>query len=115
MAPKGNKMRLFKIHLQKGDLIDVLPLEEIEKTLDNEGKCENLIFMPGMKKYAGKRHRVLRRAQLIYNESLNKMVRMKNTVLLEDAICDGKDSSGIEQCQRLCFYYWKEHWLKKVT
>jgi len=107
--------RLFRTHLKKGDYVEVLPLKEIEETLDGKGKCENLIFMPGMKKYAGKRHRILRRVQLIYNESENKMVRMKNTVLLEGAICDGKDLDGIEQCQRLCFYYWKEHWLKKIA
>jgi hypothetical protein len=35
---------------------------------------------------------------------------MKNTVLLDGAICDGWGG----KCDRSCFFFWREAWLRRV-
>lgn len=44
-------------------------------------------------------------------ETNGELRKMKNTVLLEGAMCDGKAFSG---CDRSCFHFWREVWLRRV-
>jgi hypothetical protein len=108
-------MGLFKTRLRQDDLVEVLPIEEIHKTLDSRGRCQNLMFMSGMEIYAGNRYRVFKKVRTVFDERAWNMVRLKDTVILQNVICDGKDLDGVEQCHRRCFYYWKEKWLRNVT
>lgn len=97
--------------LQPGEMVEVKSEEEIRQTLDSTGKNRGLGFMPEMWSYCGQRRRVFRRVEKICLENSPRTVRaMKNTVLLENAVCQG---SGIG-CDRACFYFWRECWLKRV-
>jgi hypothetical protein len=103
-----------KDSVKKGDLVEILPLEEIKKTLDKNGRCNGLGFMLPMEKYCGRRARVLKKVRTIFDERLQKMVKIRNVYLLEGVICDGRDFFSKEGCDRSCFFFWKEKWLRKI-
>lgn len=104
------KRALFK----DGELVRILPLEKIKKTLDSKGRCEGLQFMMGMAKFCGREVRILKRVRMMFDERLWKMVRIKNAYLLDGVICDGRDVFDGEGCDRSCFFFWKDLWLERI-
>ncbi len=101
--------------IREGDLVTVLPAEEIRKTLDKKtGKHGGLKFLPPMREYCGKTFRVMKRVRYILDEHDHKMQKVKNVVLLDGVICRGKGIYGRENCDRCCFFFWKDAWLRKV-
>lgn len=100
--------------IRAGDWVEVISFEEILKTLDDKKRCQGLEFMAGMEMFTGKRFQVLKRVLTIFDERAWKMVRVKNTVILKDVICDGQGMYEKEGCDRCCFYFWKEQWLRKI-
>lgn len=44
-------------------------------------------------------------------ESTGQLRKIKNTVLLEGAICDGSQFGG---CDRSCMFFWNEAWLQRI-
>jgi len=97
--------------LQPGELVEVKSVKEIMTTLDNNRRNKGLRWMTGMSKYCGKQYRVLRRVERIILESNGELRKMKNTVLLENVMCDGKAFNG---CDRSCFHFWREAWLRRM-
>jgi len=97
--------------LQPGELVEVKSVEEIMATLDCNRRHKGLRWMTGMRKYCGKKYRVYRRLERIMLESNSEVRNMKNTVLLEGVMCDGKDFGN---CDRSCFHFWREAWLRRV-
>lgn len=100
-------------NLCAGDVVEVKSAEEILATLDADGTCEALPFMPEMLRFCGKRFLVFRRATKVC-DTIDKtgFRRMQRTVLLEGSRCDGADHGG---CQAGCMILWKEQWLKSVA
>ena len=82
------------LDLRPGEIVEVKPEEEILATLDHNSKHHGLLWMRGMDKYCGKRYKVLKRIRTIRLEGNGKLRKMKNTVLLEDVICDGLEYYG---------------------
>ena len=101
--------------LQAGDLIEVLPLDEIERSLDANGKTGGLKFLRPMEDYCGRRMRVLKPVRRILDEHDHVMRKIARTVVLEGGICHGRGIYGREGCDRCCYFFWKEDWLKKVN
>lgn len=100
------------LNLEPGEWVEVRTGEEIAKTLDDRGKHRGLGFMPEMQKFCGKRFRVYKKVGTIMLESTGEIRRLKTpTVFLEDCFCDGQAHYG---CDRSCFCFWKEAWLKRV-
>ncbi len=99
------------LNLQTGDWVEIKPMEEICQTLDSLGRCQGLIFMPTMADYCGQRARVLKRVDRIILEHTGEARTVKHTVLLEGAICAGAG----QRCDRGCFYFWKEAWLRRAA
>jgi hypothetical protein len=99
------------LNLQPGDLVEVKAAEEILKTLDSKNRHHGLVFTPEMKKHCGKKYRVYKRLELMFDEYHKSQRRLKNTVLLENVVCEG---TGLG-CDRSCFLYWREAWLRRVT
>lgn len=97
-----------------GDIVEVRPLEEINATLDEHGKCGGLKFLRPMEQYCGRRFRVLKPVRRILDEHEHVMRTIRDTVVLEGGICHGQGIRGRECCDRSCFFYWKEAWLKKI-
>jgi hypothetical protein len=95
-----------------GDLVEVRSAKEIFATLDGQDKLRGLRFTPEMEKFCGKRFRVYKRLDKIILEATGELRSMKTpTVLLDGVFCDGKAHGG---CDRSCFCFWREAWLKKV-
>jgi hypothetical protein len=100
------------LDLQPGELVEVRSEEEILATLDKNGRYTGLYFMPDMKKFCGKQYRVYRKVEKIMLETTCELRRLVSpTVFLEGVYCDGTSHGG---CDRSCFCFWREAWLKRV-
>ncbi len=94
---------------RRGEWAEVRSLDEIQATLDAEGKLDGLPFMPEMIKYCGRKFRVSRRADRIFLDRYCYVAKLKDAVFLENFRCDGQAHDG---CQMRCELFWKEAWLK---
>lgn len=66
-----------------------------------------------MLKFCEKRFRVYKTLDKILLEATGELRKIKTpTVLLEGVICDGKAHGG---CDRSCFCFWREAWLRRVN
>ena len=105
---------LVEIIFKAGDWVQVLDFDEIEKTLDSDGTCDGLPFMPEMVQFCGCRFRVLRYAEKICAEIpggqfVERAFHKKDIVVLDKLRCSGLSHDG---CQRLCLLFWKTAWLR---
>jgi hypothetical protein len=100
-----------KLNLRPGDLVRVKPLAEIKATLDAEGKNQKMLFAPSMANFCGQVMTVRDRVENIVLEATTRQRKIKDTVVLEGATCDGV-------CHRLCPrqspLFWRECWLERV-
>jgi len=100
------------LDLKAGEWVEVRSQSEILGTLDSNGRLENLPFMPEMLQYCGKNFRVFKRADKTCEYTQGWSIRrMKDSVHLEGARCDGSGHGG---CQAGCLIFWKEAWLKRA-
>ena len=99
------------LNLQAGELVEVKSIFEIRRTLDENDRFKGLYFMGEMRQFCGKRFRVHKKVNRILLESTEEIRKVRNTVLLEGVMCDGHVQCG---CDRSCFYYWREAWLRRV-
>ncbi|MCX7974664.1 MAG: hypothetical protein N3B16_09220 [Candidatus Aminicenantes bacterium] len=100
-----------ELGLNPGDLVEVRPESEIRSTLDDKNKAGGLYFMPGMWKYCGGRFRVLARVDRMISEKTGDIRKLNRTVILQGITCDGQAHGG---CQRGCYVFWKDIWLKRI-
>jgi len=99
------------LNLQPGDWVQVKSVEEIFETLDDRQKYKGLYFMPEMEKFCGKNFKVFKKVEIIKLESTGEIRKLKTpSIFLEDVYCNGELHEG---CDRSCFHFWKEAWLKK--
>jgi hypothetical protein len=101
-----------KMPLRSGDWVEVRSKAEILRSLDQNGRLENLPFMPQMFEYSGQRFRVFKRAHKTCDTISPRPAgrALANAVHLE-LRCDGKAYAG---CQTACLIIWKEAWLKPI-
>ncbi len=97
--------------LRTGEWVEVRPIADILATLDGNRRHRGLRWMTGMRKFCGQRFRVYKPVDRIMLETNGELRRMKNTVLLEGAMCDGAEFG---HCDRSCFHFWREVWLRRV-
>ena len=109
---KEGKTPSISLDLQVGELVQVKSKEEILETIDAGGKNRGLWIDYEMIRHAGERFRVLRRVDRIILETTGKMREIKNTVLLENAACEGLCRRA---CARSTHPMWREAWLKRVN
>lgn len=104
--------KLKRLNLQPGDWVEVKSVREIFATLDANGQQKGLPFTKEMMKFCGNRYKVYKRLSKIILEATGELRTMKNpTVILEGVFCDGKYHSN---CDRSCFCYWRDGWLRPV-
>lgn len=102
-----------KLNLRPGEIVEVKAEDEIVSTLDENCTYEGLAFTAEMRKYCGKRFRVLRRVNKLLVEGIpSGLRRIKDAVILDGVVCAGKAHGG---CDKACHLIWKEIWLKRVT
>jgi len=107
---RSEKSRMsFKV----GDIVEIKSFAEIFKTLDKEGRHRGLSFTKEMIQFCGQRFKIYKKLERIVLESTGEMRRMRTpTVILEGVFCDG---SAHGNCDRSCFAFWREDWLKLVS
>jgi hypothetical protein len=105
-------LEIISQNLKPGDWVEVKSLREITSMLDEKGKFKGLYFMPEMEAFCGKKFKVFKKAEKIKLESNGELRQLKNpSFFLEGVYCNGFFQGG---CDRACFHYWREEWLKKV-
>jgi hypothetical protein len=93
-----------------GNKVRVLPLSEIEATLDKRMQLKGCAFMPEMAEFCGTTQRVLKRLNRFVDERDLQVKKTSGVVLLNGIVCEGIADLG--SCDRACFYYWREEWLE---
>jgi hypothetical protein len=93
-----------------GDEVEVRSYDEIARTLDAQGCLDALPFMAEMRRFCGRRMRVFRQVDKIYDYGRTKALRhVRDTFLLTGLRCNGSAHGG---CQARCALMWKAAWLK---
>lgn len=110
--PRLNASHPTVLNLKAGEWVEVRSKAAILNTLDENGRFENLPFMPEMFQYCGRKLRVYKRADKTCDYIQGWSIRrLKDAVHLEAVRCDG---SGHDGCQASCLMFWKEAWLKRT-
>ena len=112
-----NNQTTTSMGLKPGDCVQVKSKAEIHATLDDHSRCEGLGYMSGtMDRYCGGTYKVLKRVDLFFDERTQRMLRLKNTVILDRVYCEPEPHAEerFAGCKRMCFLFWKEAWLKRA-
>jgi hypothetical protein len=86
---------------------------EIVSTLSKTGFNRGLHFSPDQRPFCGRQFRVRSRTDNFIVEGTGEMKHFRNTVTLEDALCDSA-CFAFGGCYRADLLYWREIWLKRV-
>jgi len=103
---------LHHSHPIVGDLVQVRSLREIRSNLDESGCFDGLPFMEEMAGFCGRRFRVFRCVDKVFDYGRSgRLRRIEDVVLLGGLRCDGSAHGG---CQASCSLLWKTAWLHPV-
>jgi hypothetical protein len=97
--------------LQKGDLVRVRSLEDVERTLDYRGFTKGCKFMGQMAQYCDQEFQVAGKVEKFFDEARCRTLKCKNLVVLDRVHCNGESVGG---CDRKCFLFWRAEWLEKI-
>lgn len=100
------------LKLKPGDIVCVKSREEIQNTLNRWNSLKGCAFMEEMWPYCGTVHRVFKCVNQFLDERSYLIRKCKGIVLLEGVVCNGTKDYG--PCDRSCFLFWREEWLKKT-
>jgi len=100
--------------IKAGDIVRVLPYDEISKTLDGSNCHDGLLFMPGMVKYCDPEYKVLKPVRWIFDENHKEMLSCRNIIILSGPVCDGAGMLDGRDCDQCCTLLWKTAWVRKV-
>lgn len=102
------------LSIRPGDTVQVRSRAEIRSLLSGGGKTKGCSFTHEMYKYCGREFRVLKSVETFFDESKQKMCKCRDTVLLDGAVCSGRQRLYFMKCDRNCFFFWQTVWLRKV-
>lgn len=100
------------VPFSKGDLVRVRSREEIQATLDPFKELRGCAFLPEMYQYCDTIQQVYKSMQRFLDERDYKVKKARGVILLDNVICSGTPTFG--ECDRCCFFFWREEWLEKV-
>lgn len=99
--------------LEPGDLVQIKPLPEIVATLNKQGRNRGLHFSADQRPFCGGIYRVRNRADNFIAEGTGEMKHFRDTVMLEDVLCDSA-CFAFGGCYRSDLLYWREIWLRRI-
>ena len=102
-----------ELNLKPGEMVEVKSRQEIAATLDRKNHNRGLSFSAEMLPYCGRRLRVLRRVNCVILPD-GSALAMRNTVILDGCICDGRTSRW-GGCPRANLHFWREIWLRRAA
>jgi hypothetical protein len=100
------------LNLKAGELVRVRSKEQIQATLNEEGKLKGCSFLNAMLPYCGTTQRVFKPVVRFVDERNYKIKNARGIVLLEGVMCTGTEFYG--NCDRSCLFFWREEWLERV-
>jgi hypothetical protein len=114
---RGRPTPTGRIDLKPGEFARIKPQDEIEKTLNGDGKNRGLGYdAEEMSPYCGGVYRVRRSVTQIIDEQSGKMLYMKQPCLtLEGVVCTGEYAARKLNCPRAMPAYWRELWLERAA
>lgn len=96
-----------------GDAVRVKSKEEIRRLLDTEGRTRGCAFTHEMYRYCGRTFRVRKNVEVFFDEARQKMSRCHDMVVLEGAVCSGRQRLYAVKCDRNCHFFWQVEWLDR--
>jgi hypothetical protein len=111
-APSANVTDVTPIKFNPGDRVRVRSKDQIQATLNHWNELKGCGFLPEMWQYCGTTQRVLKPVKRFVDEREYRVKKAKGIYLLEGVICQGFELYG--ECDRACFYWWREEWLEKI-
>lgn len=104
--------KLLPLKFKPGDRVRIRDKEEILRTLDKNGRLENMPFMPQMFEFCGQEFTVFKRAHKTCDTVHQTGGRsLPDTVHLDTSRCNGQAYGG---CEAGCLLFWKSAWLQSV-
>jgi hypothetical protein len=94
-----------------GDTVRVKSKKEIRRLLDTEGRTRGCAFTHEMYRYCGRTFRVRKNVEVFFDEARQKMSRCHDMVVLEGAVCSGRQRLYAVKCDRNCHFFWQVEWL----
>jgi hypothetical protein len=101
------------VAFRPGDTVCVKSKKEIRRFLDPEGRTRGCAFMHEMYRYCGRTFRVRKNVEVFFDEARQKISRCRDTVVLEGAVCSGRQRLYAVKCDRNCHFFWQVEWLEK--
>jgi len=98
--------------LPAGEWVRVRSLKEIEATLEPGKQVNGCAFMPEMAEYCDTEQQALKPLRRFVDERDLRVKKASGIILLEGVMCRGADEFG--NCDRTCFYLWREEWLDRA-
>jgi hypothetical protein len=105
--------KISSTRIKTGDQVRVRSVEEIQSMLDNKNRyMGGLLFIDDMAQYCGKTFRVVKKVKKVFDSVDWKMKKIsQDVVILDNVFCHGY--GPFKECDRTCFFFWKEEWLEK--
>lgn len=101
--------------LMPGDLVQILPRDQIARTIEANGKNKGLWFDREMIPYCGQTTRVRTKVERFIDEGSGRLVELSSDCyILDDVVCQGDRSEGRWFCPRAIYPWWREAWLRPV-
>lgn len=101
-----------KFELKPGTRVRVRCREEIEVLLDRWKETKNCGFMDGMWEYCNTIQVIKKSIHRFVDERTLEVKKTNGIVILENVFCNGTLIFG--ECDRSCYFFWKEEWLEKL-
>ena len=110
--PSANVTDPAPIKFNPGATVLVRSKDQIRDTLNSWNELKGCSFLPEMWQYCGTVQRVLKPVRRFVDERDCQVKKVRGVYLLQGIICQGFELYG--ECDRACFYFWREEWLEKV-
>jgi len=101
------------VAFRPGDTVCVKSKKEIRRFLDPGGSTRGCAFMHEMYRYCGRTFRVRKNVEVFFDEARQKISRCRDMVVLEGAVCSGRQRLYAVKCDRNCHFFWQVEWLEK--
>lgn len=98
-------------NFQPGDYVLVRSKGEIIASLNMWGELKGCAMMENMWQYCDTVQRIKKQVTRFVDERDYHVKKCSGIYILEDLICEGTTYFG--PCDRSCFYFWREEWLRK--
>lgn len=116
LIPIGDPTPIEKLHLAKGDLVEVKSHEEIRRTLTEQNFNRGMRFDVEMVPFCGRTFKVDRNVERLIDERTGKMLIMKSPcIVLDGVVCGAEYSDRRLFCPREIPPYFREIWLRRVA